>query len=299
MKKRLFILLMIASLTVGACNLGVDVPQDGSAVATAAALTVEAALLSPAASPTQDGPPAGAPGFAPTFTPIPGVAIDGTTAEAVTCEDTAQILTWEREFVPFNKEEADKPLPPGKSFWISLEIKNSGPCLWTHQYRVQFNSGTRLHSGPDTFPFMQTGFSVKPGETFQLSLQLKAPTTPGTYESTYSLINADGKAFLNFGIPTKVGTPSSGNLPAPGDLRYEYSCVPGTVTITLKWTDNSNNEEGFRIYRDGTKVTDLPAGATQYDDVLSLPGSYSYTVAAFNSSGEAGIDMQAETSNCN
>ena len=48
-----------------------------------------------------------------------------------------------------------------------------------------------------------------------------------------------------------------------------------------------------------SKVTDLPAGATQYDDVLSLPGSYSYTVAAFNSSGEAGIDMQAETSNCN
>ena len=283
------------ALILTACNIGVSAPQDQPGLATSAAQTVEAALTSavPLATATLEVPP-----ITGAETPIPGVAIDGTTAEATFCEDTAQINAWERDFVIFDKAEAEKPIAPGTTFLINLQLQNTSPCLWTHQYMVKYDSGERLHTGPDTFPIMQSGFSVKPGETFPLSLQFTAPSKPGNYQSEYSLINADSKAFLFFGIPTTVGTPSTGNIAAPGDLRYEYSCVPGLVTITLKWKDKSDNEDGFRIYRDGTKVTDLAPGSTTYDDLLAAPGSYTYAVAAFNASGESPANVTAETTNC-
>ncbi|MBL8092512.1 MAG: hypothetical protein JNJ43_19415, partial [Anaerolineales bacterium] len=58
-------LTLIISFILTACNLGASAPQDGSAVATAAAQTVEAALTSSAVEQA---------------TPLasPGVAIDGT-----------------------------------------------------------------------------------------------------------------------------------------------------------------------------------------------------------------------------
>lgn len=285
-------LFVMICLILSSCNLGSPAPQDTAALATSAALTVEAALASPAASPT-----AGAQA-AQTASPIPGVAIDGTTAEPAPCEDKSQILEWERDFVPFDKTETEKPLAPGKSFWIALLIQNAGSCVWTHDYKVQYRAGDRLHTGPDTFPFMQTGFTVNPGETFKLQLQFTAPAAPGVYESTYSLINPEGYPFLNFGIPTRVGVQSTGSLTAPGDLRYQYNCAPGIVNMTLTWKDRSNNEEGFRIYRDGAKLTDLPPGSTIYEDTLPAPGTYVYTVSAFNSSGEAPANVAAETTNC-
>jgi hypothetical protein len=282
--------LLLVSLILASCNLGAPAPQDQTAAATSAALTVEA-VLSPAASPTAQAQ------AAPTETPIPGVAIDGTTAEAATCEDQGSILSWKRDGVEFNKAEADKPLPPGKRFTISLEFKNTGTCIWTHQYRIFLDSGEPL-TIENPMATMQTGFQVKPGESITLNMQFTAPSAPGSYESTYRLDNEKGQRVMFFGIPTRVGTPSTGSLPAPGDLRYEYSCSPGVVTIGLTWKDRSDGEEGFRIYRDGTKLTDLPSGSTSYEDVLSAPGSYAYAVAAFNTSGESPANVTAQTTNC-
>ena len=55
----------------------------------------------------------------------------------------------------------------------------------------------------------------------------------------------------------------------------------------ISWTDNSNTETGFRIYRDGTALSpDITTPGTLFDDV---DGTYShtYTVVAFNDFGES------------
>lgn len=293
--------IFILPLVLNACNIGVSAPPDGSALSTAAALTVEAALTgtSPLATATLEGPPAGAPGFAvtPTATRAPGVAIDGTTAEPTQCAESAQIVTWTRDGKTYDKPAVDTLLPPDKAFVMSWEFKNTGTCIWTSEYKMIFESGERLTEA-DTFGIIPGGYKIQPGEILTVTIQMKAPSAPGTYESTFKMIDPKGNHVIIPGVITKVGTPSTGNLTSPGDLRYEYSCVPGSVTISLKWKDRSDNEEGFRVYRDGTKVTDLPAGSTSYDDLLSAPGSYAYVVAAFNSSGESPANVTAETTNC-
>lgn len=283
-----FILTCILSLALASCNLGVPA-QDPGAVATAAAKTVEAVLANPTA--TQSAAQA-----TPTASPIPGVAIDGTTAEPADCQDNTEIVRWERDGVTYDKAAVDKRLAPNQGFVMSWIIKNTGTCTWT-DYTMVFDSGERL-TPTDSFPALAQGVTVPPGGELSLSIPMAAPSAPGNYETTFRLDNAEGERVMFIGVLTNVGTPSSGNLPAPGDLRYEYSCVPGTVTITLNWVDKADGEEGYRIYRDGAKLTDLPAGSTTYSDIVPAPGSYQYTVAAFNPSGESPTNVKAVTTNC-
>jgi hypothetical protein len=63
--------------------------------------------------------------------------------------------------------------------------------------------------------------------------------------------------------------------------------------IALTWVDNSNNEDGFHIYRsiDGAAeslLSDVVADSTTFTDGPDLAaGTYVYSVSAFNSAGES------------
>ena len=59
-------------------------------------------------------------------------------------------------------------------------------------------------------------------------------------------------------------------------------------TIELRWEDNSNNEDGFEIYRNGKYLTQVPPNTTRYkDEWVDLAKSYEYQVYAFNSHGRS------------
>jgi len=88
-------------------------------------------------------------------------------------------------------------------------------------------------------------------------------------------------------------TSAAGALQPPASLAYQYECVyngvNSDITVSLKWSDRSNNEIGFRVYRDGVLVVDLPANTTLYTDIFAGSAAvlYSYRVAAYNAAGEA------------
>jgi hypothetical protein len=277
-------LSLIISLTLTACNLGVSAPQDGSAIATAAAQTVEAALTSSAATPSL----------------APGVAIDGTTAEpadAPACEDNNIIISWQRDGTTYDKKAVETPLAPGTNFSMSWVLENNGTCVWDDATVFKFTSGERL-TVQDEIPVMPKGYKVRTGEQLTINVQMTAPSAPGSYESSFSLVNAQGKNIVNVGVLTTVGNAVSKSLASPKDLRYTYDCSGGTVNISLFWVDVSADEAGFRIYRDGAQVGEVPAGATSFNEIAPGVGTFNYSVAAFNASGEAPANMSVTTSNC-
>jgi PKD repeat protein/surface antigen len=56
--------------------------------------------------------------------------------------------------------------------------------------------------------------------------------------------------------------------------------------IDLTWNDNSGNETGFRLYREGLLVTTLGAGTESYQDTgLDCGTGYNYYVVAYNDAG--------------
>jgi len=73
---------------------------------------------------------------------------------------------------------------------------------------------------------------------------------------------------------------------APTKLVISARVCDGTsYTVTLSWIDNANNEDGYRVYRDGKPIAVLKADATSYTDVPPGYGPSTYEVEAFNAAG--------------
>ena len=64
------------------------------------------------------------------------------------------------------------------------------------------------------------------------------------------------------------------------------------MTMNLGWTDRSNNEDGFNVYRDGQVIATLAPDSTSYVDVafVATGKALNYSVEAFNK------DWQGSTS---
>lgn len=72
--------------------------------------------------------------------------------------------------------------------------------------------------------------------------------------------------------------------------------IVNLVNVKLTWEDRANNEEGFRVYRDGTLLISLAPDSASYEDnttlaVIWLIGdpkpSHIYSVESYNSAGKS------------
>lgn len=80
-------------------------------------------------------------------------------------------------------------------------------------------------------------------------------------------------------------------LRAPSLQKYDFSCddINGTFGFIMRWEDLAGNEAGYRIFRDGWLVAELPAGSTNYSETIMMPANRSaeYAIQAYNSTGSA------------
>jgi hypothetical protein len=67
-------------------------------------------------------------------------------------------------------------------------------------------------------------------------------------------------------------------------LALEAEAQTATKSVLLTWTDNSDNEEGFFIYRDSQKIGEVKANVTTYTDQVTGAWNqkFTYQVSAFN-----------------
>jgi hypothetical protein len=111
-----------------------------------------------------------------------------------------------------------------------------------------------------------------------------------TYRYRVRAFNASGdSAYTNIAEATTAAATST--LPAaPGSLTAN---AVSSVQIDLRWTDNSNNEDGFKVYRstDGVNFTTaatLGANTTTFSNSgRTASTTYYYRVRAFNASGNS------------
>ncbi len=78
----------------------------------------------------------------------------------------------------------------GQSFTKIWKIKNTGTTTWTSGYKWAFVSGSQM-SGPDS----KSVSGVSPGSTYDVSVNLIAPTSPGTYTGYWRMKNASDQWF--------------------------------------------------------------------------------------------------------
>lgn len=89
--------------------------------------------------------------------------------------------------------------------------------------------------------------------------------------------------------PPPTATKAPPNAPSfqSWDYLCEFNGVNNTLTVQLTWTDKSNNETGFRLFRNGELVADLPADSTSYTDKFDIDSGelVGYRLDAYNSTG--------------
>ncbi len=78
------------------------------------------------------------------------------------------------------------------NFTKTWRLMNTGSCPWTSGYKVIFDSGDRMGAPDET---VLTGGSIPPGATADISVQLKAPSTTGTYQGYFRLKSPDNVVF--------------------------------------------------------------------------------------------------------
>lgn len=215
--KRILILTLL--LLLSACNFpnatakppeGIDGMYTQAAQTLQAQKTIAANTLAPTITlpPSVDTPTPAA------STPIS--AVTGTPPQpptAVPTPDTCNRATF----------LADVTIPdgatfaPGEKFTKTWRIQNSGTCAWTTAYNLVYTSGERMDA-PAVIPLPRT---VQPNETIDLSVELTAPPTPGTYRSEWQLRAQNG---ILFGVGSQANQTfwASIEVILPGGIAYDF-----------------------------------------------------------------------------
>ena len=92
-------------------------------------------------------------------------------------------------------------------------------------------------------------------------------------------------------VPTVTAPPTpEGNAPAGVSFqRWDIFCnfQTGQADVSIRWSDKGDDEAGYRVFRNGTAIAELPANTTQYAETIALLSgqSVSYRVESFNEVG--------------
>jgi len=170
----------------------------------------------------------------------------------VTCIDGASFVA------DLNYDDQNMTAPPifgpGQRFTKTWRFRNSGNCAWKSDYAIAFSYGTNLGGLP-----VRVGREVAPGETIDLSADVLAPFTTGTFQSFWSLVNSSGVGFgevVWIGLqvpapPTPLPPPPSPT--APPDAQINFSANPTRITsgqpATLIW--RTANVQAVYFYQQG------------------------------------------------
>ena len=135
-------------------------------------------------------------------------------------------------------------LQPGATFTKTWRLKNVGSCEWDTSYQLVFFSGEKMGAASSAkFPK-----NVAIGETVDISINMTAPTSAGSYRGYWMFKNKDGALF---------GIGSQANKPWWVDIKVTSgpTVTPGSPTATV-------TQGGPTVT---PSVTPLPQTGTAYD----------------------------------
>lgn len=187
MKPKL-IIAILSVILLSAC--GPDTPAspttDVNALYTAAAETFVAQLTQTAEALTPT-PEANAIETPIPSSPTPEITTTPLRLTTPLCDDAA----WVDDVTIPDKYDQ---LAPGQEFIKTWEVKNTGTCTWSLDYKLVYGGYKDPLGGKPT----KIGIEVPPGAIAQVSITLVAPRQKGEYLSAWRLSNANGFPFGDF-----------------------------------------------------------------------------------------------------
>jgi len=114
-------------------------------------------------------------------------------------------------------------------------------------------------------------------------------------EYTYQVCAYNNAGDSTYSIEASATTPSgSGDVTPPAAPSNLVATTVGSSQIDLNWTDNTDNETGFKIKRDSSEIAEVGANVTSYSNTgLDPSTTYTYQVCAYNDAGDSTYSNEA------
>ena len=135
---------------------------------------------------------------------------------------------------------------PGTPFTKTWRLQNIGTCSWTGSYTLVFSNGNNMGGASSSAVFSG---NVNPGQSVDISVNLVAPVTEGSYHGNWQLRNASGVLFglgptarETFYVEIKV----VGGMTRIYDFASSYcGAIWSSGAGALKCTESAGNAGGF------------------------------------------------------
>lgn len=270
-QKSLFTVGIVALIFLAACNMPGG--QDPGAVFTAAAETVNAQFTANAQlTPSSTNTPLPSATLAPSNTP----AVSNTPFVASTSSGGASGCD-AMGFVSDVTVPDGSDFAPDAEFTKTWRLRNTGTCSWSTSYALVFSSGNSM-SGPASQGLPS---SVAPNATIDVSVDLKAPSSQGTYTGYWALRNASGQNFGSFYViidVTSGGSSSSSGTTVTihgdevGSVRSNGATNPNPNTGDIDAATSSQAFVSFDIsgIPSNATITEVEVDFTDFD-MLGTP----------------------------
>jgi len=204
------------------------------------------------------------PTFAPTAlptgtaTPLPIPTLQPTATQTPVSPPTRCVdgSAWVAD-LSFDDQNMKAPpvLQPGQAFVKSWRLLNSGACTWDDRYRLTFVggnvAGARM-SGQATY----VSGRVESGQTYDMSIAMIAPYTPGTYQGYWQMYNDLNQPFgQRIWVGIRVPSPTTATptpTPTPSSSIYfvaSRTSIRQGESVTFTWQVRGVREVYF--YREG------------------------------------------------
>ncbi len=149
---------------------------------------------------------------------------------------------------------------------------------------------TPTYSAPMLTVRESTNCRAGPGEAYQVvftylsgkKLEIVGRYDPGNFWLVKSKESTTGTCWLwgeyvdvagSYWVVSSVTPPpttTSAPPRAPSLQKWDYSCSGSNITTTILWKDMATGETGYRVFRNGEQVTELPADSTAYTDTFDI-----------------------------
>jgi hypothetical protein len=242
-KKSFLLVFSLIAVSLASCNLPARATTTPTLSVTQAYQTVEARLTeaisrTPTISPTQ-----------PIKSSTPGQPSPSATLEVqtVTPETTRSSPSCDQASpgVPIDVTIPDDTvLRPGEIFTKTWRLQNAGDCTWNSDYALVWFSGEQF----DATLVVPLNGNTAPGQSADLSVEMKAPESHGTYLSWWKLRNPSGDLFgigpssdsgfwvriIVDGPPISTGTPTVTQTSGPTLTPTVGVQVSGPATLQYR-----------------------------------------------------------------
>jgi len=134
---------------------------------------------------------------APAETPTPSpeeltpVAFDPLTMTITPIGDPTVAGCYNLEFLGDKTIPPETNMRPGRKFTKTWQVRNGGTCTWTTQFSL-VNTGGNDFGVRNAVPITQV---IEPGQTSEISIELTAPKTLGTYYGYWLIRSPYGNSF--------------------------------------------------------------------------------------------------------